>query len=902
MADTLNVTGRGRGLQMLASLKNKVEELLQQRARLVEEEGPESVAVVELNSRLGEIVEFCERNGIEGVSRQEIWPRLEQANAPLNQKTDLLRAQYREKYWRQIEERVANEARMEADRRLPLELEKARRQRRQEAVSGRCREEGLKALHLDDQEDPASCEIVYRGPVFRLINLGLHSESALEAETPLLCGLDEDNEREGVAREIVFDDQISQEHEKRRKRKYSFNPFLLSTYVFGGHPACFHELDDLQKDFMAGLRYDPSADSFTVKAIDPSITIKRRDSDSFAPFMQSNYPLEEGETVRLKHYHLQVERRHGYTADALYLEAKSHLEEMMEIIFDTARTTGDQDREAYLNIGRVLACNLPADRKKKLRDFLASVYAKNLRKKWLEVQAWQENEQQPDAREFAPLVMTLGVLEEGRRYFDVELPFTREELVDQSRRRVASYGRFFARLQGDKDDHGWMLVEAGRFVEMGLLDRDGLKKAGPELPLLVIDRLLEVRALVDELCGNEAADQLLLIIRLVKTARGLKMSDIYGQDEIVIRNQNIDLKLVPGLPVVADQAGMESYLAQLARKIARNAWQKLSQKRTAEERKNELSLIKALFDLGKVRPIHLVDFDGQGDPLVRERQIEQQLLDLESGIATSLRREDLERQEKERSRLLAVAALGEEYAVRQNLLERAMGAVEILHHWKQQPDGPEKMFQLQMCASVFTDAAVSAVIGGCIEEVALAPLERQLKDYEGRITRVLLSPKPLQRGWAEIAQEWRQEMERLVSMAQNKVLSGEMAILYFFLLERAVTVLPDRQENLQKQRKSLERAVEKEQFQLLRQAVLQDSPVAGAEMWPEWLEKEDFHHYERLVDRVRLKIAQRLMSDLLIKIVEGEQPERYRDYARKLLMEVPGLRYTLSIPEHDLLL
>jgi hypothetical protein len=900
MADTLNVTKQGKGKEMLADLKKKVDELLQQRSRLVEEEGPESVAVVELNVRLGEIVEFCEKNSIEGISRQEILPRLEQANVPLNKKTDLLRAQYREKYWRQIEERIANEARIEAEKRLPLELEKARRQRRREAIMARCREEGLKDLHLDEQEDPASCEVVYRGPVFRLINLALHSDTALEPESRLLCGLDDDGQ---PGAEIVFDDQISREQEKQRKKKFSFNPFLLSTYLFGGHPACFHELTDLKKDFMAGLRHDPSSDSFTVKAIDPSITIKRLGSDSFAPFMQSSYPLEEGETVRLEHYHLQVERQHGYSAGALEEEARSHLEEMMEIIFDTARTTGAQDREAYLNIGRVLACNLPADRKKNLRTFLARVYAKNLRKKWNEVRAWQEDKMLPDAREFTPLMMTLDVLEEGRRYFDFELPFTSEELAAEARRRVASYGRAFAELQQpESSDNAWMLVEAARLAEMGLLERNVLEKAAPALSLAVIDRVVEVRALVDKLCGNEAEDQLMLIIKLVKTARGLKMSDIYGQDEIIIRNQNIDLKLTPALSVVADQAGMESYLAQLARKIARNAWHKLSQKRTAEERKNELSLIKALIDLGKVRPIHLVDFDGQGDPLVRERQIEQQLLDLESGIATSLRREDLERQEKERSRLLAATALGEEYGARQKLLERAMEAVEILHQWKNQPDGPEKLFELRKCAPVFTDRAVTAVVGGCLEQVVTEPLERQLKDYEGRVTRVLLNPGPLQRGWPEIAQEWQQEIEKLVVLAREKVLCGEQSMLWFFLLQATVEGWPGKAENFEKERKRLERAVEKEQFQLLRQAVLYDNPAVAAEMWPEWLEKEDFRLYEKMVDGVRLKIGQRFMSDLLIKIVEGEQCDRHREFARKLLMEVPSLRYSLSVPEYDLLL
>ena len=171
----------------LIDLKKKIEEMLCERARLVEEEGPESIDVVGLNCRIGEMVEFCEKHGIEGVSRLEILRRMDQSNEPVRQRVEALRAKYRDHFWQAIEERVEQEARLEAEKLLPLELEKARQKRRREAIEARRELEGLKAFHLVEEEDPGSCEIVYRGPVFRLLNTGLHAGVNEGGENPLRC-------------------------------------------------------------------------------------------------------------------------------------------------------------------------------------------------------------------------------------------------------------------------------------------------------------------------------------------------------------------------------------------------------------------------------------------------------------------------------------------------------------------------------------------------------------------------------------------------------------------------------------------------------------------------------------------------------------------------------------------
>lgn len=844
----------------LIDLKKKIEEMLCERARLVEEEGPESIDVVGLNCRIGEMVEFCEKHGIEGVSRLEILRRMDQSNEPVRQRVEALRAKYRDHFWQAIEERVEQEARLEAEKLLPLELEKARQKRRREAIEARRELEGLKAFHLVEEEDPGSCEIVYRGPVFRLLNTGLHA------------GVNEGGE----------------------------NPFLLSTYVFGVHPACFHELQEGPADFMAALHHDSSEDRFVVKAIDPSIMIKRQESDAFSPFMQSQYHLQEGELVKLGKYHLQVERGHGYSQRALAAEAQSHLVEMLEIIFDTARTNESHDREAYLNIGKVLGCNLPDDCKANLRAFLSSEYSANFEKQKQMVRSWSVNNPKPDACEFSPLLMTLKAYSAGEKYFDFQPGLTLEDLSAEALRRVVCYSEVFAggRCVGEC---GWMLVEITRFLEMGLLQPAEIRQLALPAPWPLIEKILEVRKAVD-LLNVDSQEQLGTVIKLVGMARGLCLSEVYGADEIMIRNQNVDLKLTPDLPVVATSAGQESYVAQLCRKIARNAWHKLGQKRTAEERSDELSLIKALIDLGKVRPIHLVDIDGQTDPLAREREIEKKMLELESGIVSSLRREDLERREMERARLLAEKALGDEYAERRSALDRAMQGLEKFWESRSLPDIAQRFWEVGRCAAFFRDEGLRAVVAGCLHWVAVEPLERQLSDGQDRVFTVQLQAAPPERDWSQVVREWEVELEDLAAVAEKEIVRGGRSVLWLFLLQQAAKSHAGLSEQLAKKKNELERVVEREQFRLLRRSVLLPNEPGAEHIWPGWLEGEPLRQYEKFVDRIRLKIAQRFMSDLLIKIVEGDQAEKHRELARKLLMEVPGLRYTLSIPEHDLLL
>jgi hypothetical protein len=443
-----------------------------------------------------------------------------------------------------------------------------------------------------------------------------------------------------------------------------------------------------------------------------------------------------------------------------------------------------------------------------------------------------------------------------------------------------------------------VLVETARFVEMGLLEMQDVFSTRTDFPHEYLERILELRRLIDALYQDEHR-QLEDISQLLEQAQGLNLADVYGTDEIVMRNQDVEFNLYPDLPVVSgDGSGRNSYVAQIARKIAKHAWAKLQQKRTAEERKNELTLIKSLIDLGKVKPIHLVEFKEGENPLEKEREIEAKILEVEAGVDRSLRREEMKKQEQEQARRLAEKTMEKEYLTRKSIIERALDMLEKLRQSGQQADSADIYFLLKNWEAMMDPEALS-VVEGCLEEIMEMPLERELADFEGRMTRITLQVAPVRKTWAEAVQEWRDVLDKHLPQLLKTGVAGRQSCLTMFLLKEAA--LTDHRWNdlLDANRRELEAAMELSQFRMIKKMVLMGKP--DEEIWPDWLNSGDWSEYEELVDNIRVKLAKGWLESLIQRDKNSGADRSHRETAGKLLNAVPNLLYSLSKEQREFL-
>lgn len=447
---------------------------------------------------------------------------------------------------------------------------KVRAAERLAKIEERRQKENCRALHIQPGEDPETVPIAWRGWVIEIID-----------------------------------------YEGRQQN--TLRPMLIPSRTFGSHPACTDELINPEretikpkyyiKEFMAEVvPHRDNSNKLLVNWIGGQIQVKDGDGN-FGPPLTNPIEVTEGDTVRIGKYDLHISGKdHAFTPKALLPFAKDLIDQAIERIFEAERTTPEQDKRDYENIMKLIRLNVApiggtdTVRGEALCEYAARFFRFEFNKLLDELGMWTPENPVFDAKHFPTLLMLLDKSEEPDTFI-TSLGVTEEQIKEAAKKRIERYLAAGAAVYPDNRYHplrGFRRIskKLNEFTNPKLKKENRREKAIADLGVIEIAKfILEtdcvtmeeitlkatdayaekihqnilIRNLFEKL-DREEGDIVAIIGELRDLCRGRKLSDIFTDDEIAIKDLNLELNLQ------ADESVEDSYIAQRALFAARKAY------------------------------------------------------------------------------------------------------------------------------------------------------------------------------------------------------------------------------------------------------------------------------------------------------------------------------------------
>ncbi len=493
---------------------------------------------------------------------------------------------------------------------------------RDDKIEARRKKENCQTLHIGPKEDPETVPIAWRGWVIGLVD---------------------------------YDD----------KQRSSMRPMVISSRTFGSHPACTDELVNPEretikpkyyvKEFMAEIephRDDPN--KLLINWIGGHVQVMDENGIFGSP--RTN-PIEvtEGDMVRIGRYDIHIiGKDHAFTPATLLPYAKDLIDQAVERIFESERTTTEQDRHDHENIERLIQLNVasipgPANGKdESLREYAAKWYQKEFNEIWEKLQLWSTENPVFDSKDFPTLQMLLDLREEPGTFVP-DFGIGEKDVKAAAKKRIDRYlvagakaypdhvyhplngfraigGKirevFSEKIRKEKQQQSTRekniadlgLIEIAKFIlETDLFSQEDVTLSATDSYTDKIEENIRIRKLFDILEHEyDQSDLVGIIGELRVLCAGKKLSDIFTDEEIAIKDLNLELTLS------AEESAEKSYIAQKALFIARrafNAAQKMAVDFNTDTDdpaglEEKLNLLDKILSMNLFEPIKLNDDIG----------------------------------------------------------------------------------------------------------------------------------------------------------------------------------------------------------------------------------------------------------------------------------------------------
>ncbi len=670
-------------------------------------------------------------------------------------------------------------------------------EKRQEKIASRIKKEKCQALHVGPHEDPEKAQIAWRGWVIEMVDF-------------------------------------------EERHKANLRPMLVPSRTFGSHPACTDELVNparetikpkyFVKEFMAEvMKNRDNPDTLLLNWIGGQVQIKDENGIYGSP---KTNPIEvrAGDTVRIGRYDLHIlGSDHAFTPEALLPYAKNMVDEAVERIYEADRTTAEQDLTDHDNICRLTELKLPLipsphkPEGETLAEYASRWYATEFKELWDQIENWDPAHPLFDAKYFPTLDMLLDLSEETATFVP-KFGVTEEDLRREAQRRIDRYlqagetaypdykyhplnafkriGHLFKKginreLQKaerrEKAIADLGAVEIAKFIqEMEFFGEDTITLATTEKYADKISEILKIRKLFDRL-EHEQGDPVETISELRNLCRGKKLRDVFTEEEIAIKDLNLELHLSP------DEYVEKSYIAQKALFIARKNFNTAMAivadfNRDADDPsilENHLNVLKTLLWMNL---FPLIKLNDDISAIRDEKQIKEMIKYLHEQVDYANARIEKEKEESDRIDELNKAYIEGCHEQNMLLIESAAKVRMTLFEADQSVESFEKMSDL---CPVVADKRIDGLAERFSVEVqgALMTIRSKVKDAtvagkrkSGDVAIADVVSYPFTESWADVKTNWWRQYVKTARYIAELIIEGHDNSFYFNgLLQEAVS-------------------------------------------------------------------------------------------------------------------
>lgn len=670
-------------------------------------------------------------------------------------------------------------------------------EKRQEKIEARVKKEKCQALHVGPHEDPEKAQIAWRGWVIEMVDF-------------------------------------------EERHKANLRPMLVPSRTFGSHPACTDELMNparetikpkyFVKEFMAEIMKNrDNPDTLLLNWIGGQVQIKDENGIYGSP---KTNPIEVrvGDTVRIGRYDLHIlGNDHAFTPEALLPYAKNMVDEAVERIYEADRTTAEQDLTDHDNICRLTELKLPLipsphkPEGETLDEYASRWYDTEFKELWAQIEKWDPAHPTFDAKFFPTLDMLLDLSEETATFVP-KFGVTEADLKREAQRRIDRYlqageaacpdyryhplnafkriGHLFKKginreLQKaerrEKAIADLGAVEIAKFIqEMEFFGEDEITMATTEKYADKISEILKIRKLFDRL-EHEQGDPIENISELRRLCRGKKLRDVFTEEEIAIKDLNLELHLSP------DEYVEKSYIAQKALFIARKTFNAAIAiaadfNRDADDPAKLDSHLKVLDTLLWMNLFPLIKLNDDIGAIRDEQEILEKIKELHEQVDYANARIEKEKEESDRIDELNKQYIEGCHEQNMQLIENAAKVRRALFEADQSVASFEKMSDL--CA-VVADKRIDGVAEKFSVEVqgALMTIRSKVKDAtsvggkrkSGDVAIADVVSYPFTESWADVKTAWWRQYIKTARYIAELVIEGHENAFYFSgLLQEAV--------------------------------------------------------------------------------------------------------------------
>lgn len=588
------------------TMHQKAKELLAYRSKVMEQknDGPTHAMALRVSEILRDLMEFDMEHKIGALTQelqQKILDHFREYNRSVAKLID------------EVREAVLNAQVLEIGLDEKEQFEKSQKERRKAAMEARRQKEGVKVLHIDDDEDPETVDHVFKYPVYYL--------------RPYMA------------------DSI----------KIGATPMISPKITLGSNKVCHEELEPSDKtssrkhkiaQFMAQLILNQEGEkySYQVKYLHENVRIRTVAAELVAP-PRETFTVNPGTSVEIGHYTLTVdEELHGFS----YKKIKDHLDKIIEEHFERIEnqtvTTSEQDEEAYrflrTTLEEVQRSNLPEELKKEIIERAEARIESIFNDLWNNICEWDEQNPQPDSGYFQTILMLIQLGKEKRALATNSAVLMSHEHVQNAAliraevyARAAKSGeknvsrvtralsRFSRRDDTAKAQHehdervaGGGIVELARFIEFGLVTMDQISLYGaPSAYCQKIQEVLDIRSHVQRFDEGEDAS-LEELLQLHNMGQGKSMNDVFAPEEIETRNLHIEVNLNPN-------DSLQCYIKKVAVFEARKTFKRMDTNKSADQLAQDTKLINGLAEAGIIQILQLIDDQGDVEALQNAEDI-----------------------------------------------------------------------------------------------------------------------------------------------------------------------------------------------------------------------------------------------------------------------------------------
>lgn len=452
------------------------------------------------------------------------------------------------------------------------------RKRRQAKIENRRVQEQVAALHVLDSEDPEDKEQVphiFRCPVFTI--------------------------------------------QKNSDKKSNPIPMLAPKLIFGTDEVCHVQLEQTgsgsERDkkhvapFMAELFYEEEGGIriFYVKYLHPNVLLASTEGErKRVPPPRETFEVTDGTTVYIGGYQVEIsEKLHGFSYAKIEREINQTIDKLFGRIKNQTVTTQSEDSEAHDHLialyKEIQASKLPPTIKRVIRRKYLNHYSAIINGLMGKVEhGWDEHNPVSDSGYFQTLDMLMSVMKNNPCFekhnepndavaYEIKFMMQPWILEREAQRRLQVYSGFMldptskmgklalalsSKRRQEKEAENKErrkkalagAVETVRLIEFGLLSKADIQGYGEFTKR--IQKVFHIREYFNKVGAGEAS--LREIIELDKRCNDLAMKDIFAPEEIVSRNQHIEVDMKP-------EEKARNYVKKMAIFQARKAFKRLEE-------------------------------------------------------------------------------------------------------------------------------------------------------------------------------------------------------------------------------------------------------------------------------------------------------------------------------------